>query len=70
MDNNLTKEQFIEECQFAKIVDTASGNALLIAGIVFEIQGSPTARWYAQYLAAALRRGTTRESSSSSAEAA
>ena len=33
----MTKEQFLDECRFAKLVETAEGPAMLIGGIVFEV---------------------------------
>lgn len=52
----MEKEAFIEECQFAKVVETANGEAILIAGMVFEISGSPEARFHVSSIVSALRQ--------------
>lgn len=60
----MTKEQFIEECAFAKVVNTHYGAALLIAGVVLEVKGPYNAfedkdhqPFAVEWLAEALRRG-------------
>jgi hypothetical protein len=52
----MTEENFIEECSFAKVVESASGPAILVAGYVFEIKATPTALEHVTSLVTALRR--------------
>lgn len=48
-------DPFVDECRFAKVVTTASGDALLIAGHVIELK-SQYPNW-AHVISTALRRG-------------
>lgn len=48
------KDSFIEACAFAKVVETASGAAILIEGDVYQISGP---RNVARWIAEALRSG-------------
>ena len=57
-------EAFIDECRFAKVVNTPRGDAILIAGEVIEINVPPAFPGeaqpnYVQALVAALRRGAS-----------
>ncbi len=58
------REQFIEDCSFAKVVSTFHGDALLIGGHIIEIKSAGA--HHAEWMASALRSTSseTREGSS------
>lgn len=62
----MTEDMFIEECQFAKIVETKDGAAILIAGIVFNVTSSVEGLGHIDHIVKVLRNrssGGAQESS-------
>jgi hypothetical protein len=60
MDN--LDEAFIDECRFAKLVETPNGTGILIGGMVFRLEGPPSIGTnlrpdYTASIVSALRRG-------------
>ena len=61
----MTKEQFLDECRFAKLVTTAHGPAMLIGSMVFDVipserftAGGAEPELYTEWLVSALRSAT------------
>lgn len=55
---NFDENNFLDECRFAKVVNTYNGPALLIAGQVIEVRGDSGA--FAELIATALRSSNTK----------
>jgi hypothetical protein len=59
-------EAFVDECRFAKVVETPRGSAILVAGKIIDVSGPPPFGGdvqpnYAHALVTALRRGAAQD---------